>query len=97
MLYDKRWDTKPQTGVATMLNATADYIDEHGWCRLAYEKGEQVCIVGALRIIGGSRRRPAFLYLGKYLKAHPIRWNDRVCKDGSEASAMLREAARAHG
>jgi hypothetical protein len=96
MLYDKRWDTKPQTNVAATLNAMADYIDEHGWCRFSYEKEGRVCITGALRSRDGSIWRPVFLYLGEYLGKNPLTWNDVVCKSGAEASAMLREAAQAH-
>jgi hypothetical protein len=93
MLYDKRWDNKPQTEIATILNAAADYIDEHGWCRFYYEKYGRVCVTGALRVVAGHNRHQAILYLGQYLGKNLLTWNDAVCKSSGEASAMLRKAA----
>ncbi len=58
MLYDKRWDTTAPAladSTAQTLLAAADYIEQHGWCRLKRKNGlGQVCLVGAIDSVGDT-------------------------------------------
>lgn len=46
MLLDPRWETNAKA--RAVLNAAADYIEEHGWCQHALQFEGRVCVFGAI-------------------------------------------------
>jgi hypothetical protein len=87
------------------LMGAAEYIDEYGWIRGHLSDADgRVCLLGAIQISNGigywdtnTNRAAIHLdgFLNRRLHGHmsiPY-YNDYVCKDGAEASKLLREAA----
>jgi hypothetical protein len=91
-----------------VLNKAADYIEEHGWARLAFETEDgKVCISGGINRACGST--DALLYDGhigwrpknearealtKHLGRNFVEWNDLVAQSADDVLHELRICAK---
>lgn len=81
--------------VADVLEAAADYIEEHGWCQGHYWDGTDagaVCIQGALSAIPG-RIHTANRALARE-DGVVTRWNDTPGREQWEVDQLLRTTAK---
>jgi hypothetical protein len=95
---------------ADILEASADYMEVHGWTRLeAISENGEVCMYGAFYEVTNSlpenslseymdaynQIREAYACLYKALEGYQIaEWNDHVCASKYEAIDMFRRAAK---
>jgi hypothetical protein len=90
-----------------LMDRAADYINTHGWCRgVMYRKTTgNVCVGGALYAVTFPSLTLLDLsafsipdVLAKALRfmgeANIVYWNDTLCKDGAQASELLRSEAK---
>lgn len=88
-----------------LLEATALYIEEHGWIQGEYrDTAGRVCVVGALEkleekdqilIVDSSNYYTAISAIRGIIHTSSITvWNDRVCQSQEQAVDMLRHAAK---
>lgn len=101
MLYDKRWEPKPQeqhlTKQQQILLDAAQYIRVHGWCQGYLKDGTGgVCVLGAITtvhkdpyLMGASIEK-----LEAYIHSWPAKWNDVPGRTKEQVIQALEEAAR---
>lgn len=104
MLYDrKRWEpkmpvvTKPRVKPKpwqTVLRKAASYIKTHGWVRGTLSRGDKVCILGAMRAVGGIGDITARTRFEQFVGCPTAHWNDNVAKSAAEVIRKLRAAAK---
>ena len=102
MLNDPNWDKKPEVELdedGCLLEQAADYMEQYGWCQGNYEKGEAVCLAGAVLKVGEGRTR-GYRDVWERIeeavgnKCNITTWNDSICKTKEQAVNALRKAAR---
>lgn len=91
----------------TVLEAAADYMEDHGWTRGQFERRGRVCLRGAISLVprGGISVSGAITKLERYLHLNYmqdhipsqgdiiVNFNDDRCKSKKQAVRILREAA----
>lgn len=92
------------TDTSTLINAAADYIEQHGWTRGSYERHGRVCMLGALCYVDLDNNGvyPAEKIIERVILARGFttdpdkrvitNWNDEQ-KDRRVVIRVLREAA----
>ncbi len=83
---------------ADVLDAAADEIRNHGWCKGVPYIGEASCLLGALSHAGEldevTRARHAVCGLLGFEQWYPLGdWNDMVTRTADEVITVLMEAA----
>lgn len=110
MLYDKRWDTKPEITWQQILLNAADILETEGWCQGAFESQDGYCARGAMNKAAaltaqgmGRVGEPVLraLYWAEAammaaLLLPVITWNDQFAEDGEEVINKLREVANSN-
>jgi hypothetical protein len=102
MLLDPKWNKIDDTG-QVLLDA-ANKMQKAGWAKgILSDDCGRVCAMGAIVAITGygsdadvHKLVKAMDRLYCYLGMAPVDWNDRVCKNTTEATDALRAAAFHH-
>lgn len=84
----------PQTP-ADVLDAAADYIDEHGWTQNVYEDEEGACCAmgGILRVSDPDSAYFAEDALQRHLGRTIVQWNDTADQTAANVTHTMREVA----
>ena len=102
MLHDPRYEQKIKARI--ILNAAADYIEEHGWCQYALVMSGRVCMLGAVNAAicgdpaGGGDMLPfevTDMLHRATGSASLSSWNDARERTKEQVVRALREAAQA--
>ncbi len=107
MLYDKRWDVKPEVKLEPwrqMLLDAADLLERDGWCQQAYQDGDgHHCALGALDAVVGMAELKTIDWVA-FSKANErlfgavgqiTHWNDARGRTAEEVISTLRKIAGA--
>jgi len=89
------FDSTPDPTTDIILGAI-EYLERHGWCQGAVAQGDNVCIVGAVRAVGGSHNPaygPAMWRISRAIDnlgpAGVIAWNDAAGRTKEEVIEVL--------
>lgn len=86
--------------IADRLDATANYLDKHGWCRRKmYDNQGRACLLGAIMKVSPIHNGSIEYAMDKYLRSEGLtkygmlRWNDSQ-RDKRKVQRHLRRFAR---
>ena len=86
--------TSPKVEYEIVLNTAADLLEERGWCKYQFSKGDQLCLVGAIaHAADGAPYASILAYFTKRQRImNAVKWNDADRRTKEQVIAALRGA-----